>query len=102
MIVVKPSNTNHIVKLIPRFYPLGEIVVELFNEVTKVTETIENVYLIVDGNLFLDFDYTFTEQQKFQLKIYDTEGVIFRGKVLATEQIPQDFEQTKDIYTYYE
>lgn len=102
MIVVKPTNTNHIVKLIPRFYPLGGIVVELFNEVTKVTNTLENAYLVVDGNLFLDFDFDFIKQQKFQLKIYNESGVIYRGKVLATEQIPQDFTQTKDLYTYYE
>ena len=38
---------------------------------------------------------------KYQLKIDDTNGIIYRGKLIATDQDPQEFKQTNDLY-YYE
>lgn len=102
MIVVIPTNTNHIVKVIPRFYPSDEITVELYNETNKEKTIVANNYIVVDGNIFFDFDYTFTDGQKFQIKIYNSTGVIFRGKLIATSQTPQNFKQTNNLYTYYE
>jgi hypothetical protein len=72
----------------------------LFNEATKVTENIDNTYTITDGVLFLSFEYTFTENQKFQVKIEEENEVVYRGKLIATSQTPQDYKLTNNVYFY--
>jgi hypothetical protein len=100
MIVVDPDNESHTIKLIPRFYPTGFFKFDLYNEVTKETEEIVHTYSVTNGIMSIVFDYDFTEQSKFQVKLYDGDGVIYRGKIIATSQTPQDYKQTKDLYFY--
>jgi len=99
MKVVNPEDTDHIIDLIPRYYPTDAITFSLFNEATQVTENIDNTYTITDGVLFLSFEYTFTENQKFQIKLDDTE-IVYRGKIIATSQNPQDYKLTNNVYYY--
>jgi hypothetical protein len=100
MKVVNPEDTDHIIDLIPRYYPSDKITLSLFNEATKVTENIDNTYTITDGVLFLSFEYTFTENQKFQVKIEEENEVVYRGKLIATSQTPQDYKLTNNVYFY--
>lgn len=100
MVVVNPENTEHSFKIIPRYYPTSSIKFDLYNEVTQLTETITNTYTITDGIIQIEFEKEFTEQQKFQIKLEDSEGIIFRGKMISTSQEPQDCKQTNDLYIY--
>ena len=99
MIVVNPTNETHTIKLIPRYYPTGVFKFDLYNEVTKVTDVIVHTYSVTDGIMTIVFDYNFTEQSKYQIKLEDS-GIIFRGKLIATSQNPQNYQQTKDLYFY--
>jgi hypothetical protein len=98
MNVVIPSNTTHTLKLIPRLYPSGVLVLSLFNEATQLSEIVENTYLVTDGNMFLEFDFTFIENSKYQITITEDTEVIYRGKLIATSQIPQDYKLTNNVY----
>jgi hypothetical protein len=98
MNVVIPSNTTHTLKLIPRLYPSDELVLSLFNEATQRFQTVENTYLVTDGNLFLEFDYEFIENSKYQIRITENNEVVYRGKLIATSQTPQDYKLTNNIY----
>lgn len=100
MNVVSPNNTEHTIKLIPRYYPSAAITMSLFNEATQVSEDVDNTYVITDGNLFLTFEYTFTENQKFQIKLDEVEEVVYRGKIVSTTQDPQEYKLTNNVYYY--
>jgi hypothetical protein len=100
MKVVNPEDTDHIIDLIPRYYPIKGLYFSLFNEATKETENIDNTYTITDGVLFLSFEYTFTENQKFQIKLSEDTEIVYRGKLIATSQTPQDYKLTNNVYFY--
>jgi len=97
MKVVNPNDTEHTIVLIPRYYPVDAITFSLFNEATQTSENIDNTYTITDGNLSIVFEYTFTENTKFQIKLDESE-IVYRGKLIATSQIPQDYKLTDNVY----
>jgi len=99
MIVVNSENTDHTFDIIPRYYP-RDIVLELYNEVTQVSEIVNQLFVVNDGVMTVSFSYTFTEQAKYQIKLTDENGVVFRGKLIATSQTPQDYKQTNNLYVY--
>jgi len=99
MIVVNPEYTNHTFDIIPRYYTKA-IVLELYNEVTQVSEIVNQLFVVNDGIMTVSFSYTFTEQAKYQIKLTEGNGVVFRGKLIATSQTPQDYKQTNNIYVY--
>jgi len=99
MKVVNPNDTEHTLVLIPRYYPADAITMSLFNETTQITEVVDNTYTITDGNLFLTFEYIFTENSKFQIKLEETE-IVYRGKLIATSQDPQEYKLTNNVYYY--
>jgi hypothetical protein len=101
MIVVQPTILEHQIKVIPRLYPTEALTLSLYNEATKVTETLENIYLVQDGYLYIDFEKVFNESDKYKITIKEVNEVIYRGKIKATSQEPQEYQQTKDKY-YYE
>ena len=101
MNIVNPNNTSHDIKIIPRFGTPFEVVFELYNEQTQLTETIVNTFTFSDGYLTILFNYDFIDGQKFQIKLIDDITVIYRGKLMATTQTPQTFKASKDLY-YYE
>jgi len=98
MIVVNPEDTTHNIVIIPRFYPTDAIVISLFNEATQQTSTPANTYSTTDGNTAIEFDYDFTENQNFQIKITEADEVVYRDKIFSTSQIPQDYKLTDNVY----
>jgi len=100
MKVLSPNNTTHSISLIPRYYPDNDIIFTLYNESTSTSTVVANTYAIVNGLLTITFDYTFTNKDKFKFKLEEN-SVVYRGKLLITEQGTQDYKITKDLY-YYE
>ena len=98
MNVVNPNDAEHTIKLIPRYYPIEAITLSLFNEATQISEEVDNTYIVTDGNLFLTFEYTFTENQKFQVKLDEDTEVVYRGKLISTTQDPQEYKVTQGVY----
>lgn len=100
MIVVNPDNTSHIIKFVPRYTPITALTFITYNEATQVSNTINNSYVVVDGFLELSFSNIFAEGDKLQFEIQESEQVVYRGKIFATTQTPQDYKLTKDLYFY--
>ena len=101
MKVIDPTDTTHELKIVPRYYPIGALVVTLKNEITKTEYTPANTYRILDGFLYSAFTYTFTNKDRYQIKITEGTEVVYRGKIFVTTQTPQDYKITDGIY-YYE
>lgn len=101
MIQVLPTDTEHSISFIARYKPTIDLDVALYNEASQIETIVESTFSTVDGLTTVSFDFNFAENDKYQLKISDVDGVMFRGKIVATVQTAQDFKQTKDLY-YYE
>jgi hypothetical protein len=98
MKVVNPNDTEHTLQLIPRFYPTDTLVFSLYNEFTKISTDVDNIYVVTDGNLFITFDFDFEDNSKYQIKITENDEVVYRGKLIATTQTPQDYKLTNNVY----
>ena len=98
--VIDPTNSTHTLNVIPRFYPDNAIVVSLYNEASKVTNTPSATYSITNGTLNIDFTFTFVDKDRHQIKVTEGTDVVYRGKLLTTSQEPQDFKLTNDLYIY--
>jgi len=100
MNVVNPNDTAHEIVIIPRYYPSDAIVVDLFNEAKQTSEIVENTYGVENGKLTLRFDYEFIEGGRFQIKITEASEVVYRGKIFATTQEPQNYSTSTNAYYY--
>lgn len=101
MKLVNPIDTSHLIAIIPRQYSYTDLVLELYNEETQVSEIVDNTFSTLDGLLTIAFDYDFIDGQKFQIKITEDTEVIYRGKMFVTTQSPQTFKASNELY-YYE
>jgi len=101
MIQVYPINTEHTLLLIGRYDTSKAIVLVLYNEATQEETTPASTYELLNGIMSVTFDFAFVENDKYQVKISDVDGIIYRGKLIATSQQPQEFKQTNELY-YYE
>ena len=100
MKVVNPNDTSHTIDLIPRYYPFNDVTLSLYNEQSKVVSEVDNTYVILNGIMTIDFDFDFTNKEKFEIKITENNNVVYRGKIIATTQDSQDYKMTKDLYFY--
>lgn len=101
MKVIDPNNTTHTLILIPRYYPTNSLFLDITEEQTDVTERITNTYSITDGKLSIVFDYDFTDKYKYSFKISEDTEIVYRGKLVITQQDPQEYKLTTGLY-YYE
>lgn len=100
MKVVNTSDASHSITFIPREYILEDTILELKNEATKEVSTVVHTITGLDALLILDFDFDFTEGDRFQIKLYDITTDIFRGRLIATDQTIQEYDTTEQYYTY--
>ena len=101
MKVVLPTDSEHNITLLPRYYTDGEVVLTLYNEVTKVESTPATTQVTVNGIMTITFTFTFADKDKYQFTLHEGLEVLYRGKIVATSQTPQDFKLTDSLY-YYE
>lgn len=101
MKVINPNNTNHSITVIPRFDNYGVLTLNLYNEATADSTDVVITSVDNDGYLELDFTYDFTENDKYQIKLIDSNNeIVYRGKLLATTQETQEYQLTKDLFYY--
>ena len=100
MKVIDFNDSVHSIILIPRFYTINSIDIKLYNEVDRVTTTTTNAYSVTDGIMTYGFTHTFLENDKYQFTLLDGTDVVYRGKLIATAQTPQDYKLTNGLYTY--
>lgn len=101
MKVVNPNDTEHLIVIITRFAIIGTLVLFLYNEETQVTEEVTSVSTTENGLTTLTFDYTFKEDQRFQMRVNDDVQIVYRDIIKSTSQNTQDFKSANGLY-YYE
>lgn len=100
MKAVNPDDTTHSITLIPRFDTDELLTLILYNEVTKTESTVNNTHKTVNGNIVITYDFTFSDKDKYQIKILDGDDVVYRGKIIATTQSVQEFMIEDELYFF--
>lgn len=100
MKVLLPSDTNHDITIEPRYYTSDELVLEVYNESTRLVDSQVVIYTTVSGVMTVNFDLEVSEGDKFVFKILDNNSVIYRCKAFATAQDPQSYKLTNNKYKY--
>ena len=101
--IVNPNLTTHTIKLVPRF-STSNVLTLTVTDSTLGTSTDLNPNYTTGGDykLALTFDYTFTDESSYQLKLTDsvTSEIVYRGLVLATTQNSQSYKLTDNLYRW--
>lgn len=105
MKVVLPISGVQTIEIVPRF-DSSDCFFYIYDETTRVEEDL-NVGL-TNNNGYYSFDFDIDEYPnielyengKYQIKLIDTatSEIVYRGKMIATTQVPQDYELTKGLY----
>jgi len=101
--IVNPNDTNHVVKITPRFYPTNTLDLKIKNSFKQTIDIVPVTYVFTNDNkLQLSFDYTFSDESSYSIAINDsiTEEMVFRGLILATTQTTQDYSLTAAKYNW--
>ena len=101
MKVVNPLDVNHTITIVPRYYPTETLTLELIEEAIDTKNTVNCTYTEEDSLFKVHFTYDFTGKDKYSIKILEENNVIYRGKLMVSEQNTQDYKQTNGLY-YYE
>lgn len=100
MKIVDFNNTNHTIRLVPRFYPSTTISVQLNNEVNGQSYATACTYVYENGFLDINFDFVFTSKDKFSFKLIENNNVVYRGKIFSTIEETQNYKQSTNLYEY--
>jgi hypothetical protein len=111
MKVISPTDTTHVIKLIPRFYEIGlTITLNILDEATQgsVSQSVTTGnFTVLDRYVNITFtdtefsDLDFYNNGEYQIKLTDVDSgeILYRGKMIATDQTPQDYKLTNDLYS---
>lgn len=83
MIIVNSDNGTNAVGLIPRFYPVSDINVEILKELNETKDIINTSYIISNGSMILSLDYVFEDGFRYEFKVKEGLDTVFVGKFLA-------------------
>ncbi len=105
MVVLDPNITDHVIQIVPRITtPIGFIVsCHLHNESTGVTTTANGIINASGDKQLLTFTHTFLENDRYSIKVVDAlnaDNVRYRGNMIATTQVPQDYKIDNDNWTF--
>ena len=100
MKIVNQNNTNHSIKIIPRFYPLDNIEIHLFNELENETFIVDCSYTIMDGFLEVNFDFDFLNKDRLSFEVKENNVILYYGKIYSTIEETQNYKQSLDLYEY--
>lgn len=102
MKVVDFNDSSHTISMIPRYDVSGDLNLYLYKESDETETTFSVVtYTYTNGIMEITFTHTFTEDERYQLKVATSGGTIaYRGKLIATDQTPEDYILANDLYFY--
>ena len=101
--IVNPNLTTHTIKLVPRFLTSNVLTLTITDSTLGTSTDLTTTYTTGgDYKLALTFDYTFTAENSYQLKLTDsvTNEIVYRGLVLATTQNSQTYKLTDNLYRW--
>jgi hypothetical protein len=101
--IVNPNLTTHTIKLVPRFLTSNVLTLTITDSTLGTSTDLTTTYTTGGYyKLALTFDYTFTAESSYQLKLTDsvTNEIVYRGLVLATTQNSQTYKLTDNLYRW--
>jgi hypothetical protein len=101
--IVNPNLTTHTIKLVPRFSTSNVLTLTVTDSTLGTSTDLTTTYTTGgDYKLALTFEYTFTNESSYQLKLTDsvTNEIVYRGLVLATTQNSQTYKLTDNRYRW--
>ena len=101
--IVNPNLTTHTIKLVPRFSTSNVLTLTVTDSTLGTSTDLTTTYTTGgDYKLAFTFDYTFTNESSYQLKLTDsvTNEIVYRGLVLATTQNSQTYKLTENLYRW--
>jgi|TARA_R110000764_G_scaffold54226_2_gene118150 hypothetical protein len=100
--IVTSENTNHSLKIVPRYYPCNPLTLTISDSAVNSSVDITPSYYESNNKLVIKFDYTFTENSRYRVSLTDTSNneVVYRGKLIMTTQETQEFKLTTDKFYY--
>lgn len=100
MRVINPNDESHTITFVPRDYNIGTTTMTIINEGDK-SETEASHVISNDGNyMYVIFDLIVSEGSKYSFKITDESSVVYRGRIIVTDQEPQEYDPTTKYYVY--
>ena len=103
--IVNPNDTTHTVKVSPRFYPSNTLSIRIDSSSEGTTDYLTPSYILgSDNKLALSFAHIFSNELSYSIAVTDTitEEMVYRGLILATTQITQDYSLTANKYYWQE
>lgn len=100
MKIINFNNTNHTIRLIPRYYPTGLLTINLWNEIKAETTIINGTYILSNGYLDFSFTFVFVNKDRYSFKVMENNNVVYRGKIYSTIEDTQDYKQSTYLYEY--
>lgn len=99
---VNTNDTTHEVSVTPRYFPCNVIEAHILDSFKRTSSVHECNYLESNNLLVVSFDYNFTDESNYQIKIIDanTQEVIYRGEILSTTQDTQEYNVTNNRYNW--
>ena len=71
--IVNPNDTSHTVKITPRFYPTNDLLMRISNTFKGTADLVSPSYVLGNDNkLALTFDYNFSSESNYNLKIVES------------------------------
>lgn len=105
MKVIDPNDSTHVIKIILRAELSISADLFIYDESTRVEDSFALSKTDLDGITTVTFvaanysDITFTEDSTYQIKIVSSASeVMYRDKMIATSQTPQDYKLTANEY----
>jgi hypothetical protein len=97
---INVANSNPSFNFIPRYYGFEELTLLLKNPITKEVFEVDNIFDELNGYVSISFDFTFANNDKYQITIKDGVNVVYRGNLIATTQTSQSYKLTAGFYRY--
>lgn len=84
---MQPVETPQTIIVYVRNHSVLSYIINITDEETNVSETVENASTFSDGKLTSEFSYNFTEGRFYMIEIKSNGNVIYKGKMYSTSQI---------------
>jgi len=101
--IVNPNDAHHVVKITPRFYPTNTLELKIKNSFKGTIDVVPVLHSFTNDNkLQLSFSYAFSDESSYSISINDniTDEMVYRGIILATTQVTQDYSLTAAKYNW--
>ena len=100
--IINPTNTEHTISFVPRFYPIGGFSYKMVDSVSNYEEEDEvlDYATNTEGKIEFTMEADVISETRYKLTIKEGDEIVYRGIVIATSQNTQDYQLTNDKYYF--